>query len=627
MTNEESKSEKSDRDQRDDAAADGGGAVPIEARVGVVFWAALIVGLLLTLGGVASMMTARIGSTPSLMLFCSGLGVVFGAFGATATIRYKGVVIAGVTATAIALLAVLDYYISDNYVEIEIKGYPEGARLSLTGDRDYPGAENGDLRKYDFIVLGREIRSHVLGVIVEVDDEDAAGESRPRYFNCIRKAEVEPFLGSGRLLQWRFGSDMAFLEDEDSTITVEGECRRDTNDASATAAEAAPLDLSRLGLIAAALAGEEPKSLPELFAELESKSSAVRRAARGKLAAYGPDGVRPMLDRLASGEKSYQTRLGIVVSLAHMLRDDKWPREAIAGQFGDDDLRRLAAAAGDSDKTLRIYATEILVALDDPRIVRIALESLSSMSADGRYNLLLTVESAYPKLTGDARDDVDQRLNALRPDVGEQSNAVIDRILLLNAASAISFRALKEQYVQRYKNAKLRAEYVANIDDHVDRLRSNHKVYEEVAAPLGIPWYFVGILHGLNAGYDFSTHLHNGDPLTERTVHVPAGRPAKGTPPFSWAESARDALELADVPAWQDWGLAGMLYQFERLNGFGYRKLGTPSPYLWSFTDQYSSGSFVADGKFDLDAVAKQAGAAAILLRLIETGTIEPPKM
>jgi lysozyme family protein len=60
-----------------------------------------------------------------------------------------------------------------------------------------------------------------------------------------------------------------------------------------------------------------------------------------------------------------------------------------------------------------------------------------------------------------------------------------------------------------------------------------------------VPWELIAALHEREAGGSFKGHLHNGDPLTGRTYHVPAGRPAKGSPPFTWEASAIDALTMA----------------------------------------------------------------------------------
>ena len=126
----------------------------------------------------------------------------------------------------------------------------------------------------------------------------------------------------------------------------------------------------------------------------------------------------------------------------------------------------------------------------------------------------------------------------------------------------------------------------------------------------------VAALHSLEAGQRFTTHLHNGDPLTARTVHVPKNRPRSGQPPFTWEASAKDAL--ADLKKVPEWTVPVMLFQFERYNGFGYRRRHPEvlSPYLWSFTSNYTRGKFVADGTFSSTAVSKQCGAVALLLRM-----------
>jgi lysozyme family protein len=62
-----------------------------------------------------------------------------------------------------------------------------------------------------------------------------------------------------------------------------------------------------------------------------------------------------------------------------------------------------------------------------------------------------------------------------------------------------------------------------------------------------------------------------------------------------------------------DWSVPHMLFLLERYNGFGYRSRGVPTPYLWSLSNLYEKGKFVADGVFDPAAVSKQCGAAVML--------------
>ena len=152
---------------------------------------------------------------------------------------------------------------------------------------------------------------------------------------------------------------------------------------------------------------------------------------------------------------------------------------------------------------------------------------------------------------------------------------------------------------------------------YVKRLKHGQPNYELVEREVGVPWVFVGVIHGMECGFNFAGHLHNGDRLTARTVNVPKGRPKDGEPPFTWLQSALDALRMKKLDSVTDWSVPHMLYLLEGYNGFGYRRRAMPSPYLWSFSNVYEKGKFVMDGKFDPNAVSKQCGAALMLKAIL----------
>lgn len=156
------------------------------------------------------------------------------------------------------------------------------------------------------------------------------------------------------------------------------------------------------------------------------------------------------------------------------------------------------------------------------------------------------------------------------------------------------------------------------IEARVGHLQANAPRYKALGQTLQIPWFFIGIVHSLESNFDFTGHLHNGDPLTGRTVRVPAGRPAAGQPPFRWEDSAADAMRMKDLAGQSDWSIARMLFRWESYNGFGYRRLGLATPYLWSFSQHYRRGLFVRDHEFDPDKVSRQCGAAVLLKALQE---------
>lgn len=141
--------------------------------------------------------------------------------------------------------------------------------------------------------------------------------------------------------------------------------------------------------------------------------------------------------------------------------------------------------------------------------------------------------------------------------------------------------------------------------------------YKAVVKEWDLPWYVVGALHNMESDMDFTRHLHNGDKLTARTTHVPAGRPIVGTPPFTWEESAKDALIMRGMDHITDWSISHMLLTVEGYNGFGYARKGRLSPYLWSGSNNYTKGKYVADGKYDPEAISNQIGAALILKQFV----------
>lgn len=155
------------------------------------------------------------------------------------------------------------------------------------------------------------------------------------------------------------------------------------------------------------------------------------------------------------------------------------------------------------------------------------------------------------------------------------------------------------------------------INSIVAKITTGKSKYQEVESVTGVPWFFIGVIHSMEANNDFTKHLHNGDSLKAKTVNVPKGRPI-GVPPFTWKASAVDALKYMGYDKVTDWTVPNMLYLFEKYNGFGYRKKGIYSPYLWSFSNLYTKGKFIADGKYDPNAVSKQIGAAVILKTVMQ---------
>lgn len=190
--------------------------------------------------------------------------------------------------------------------------------------------------------------------------------------------------------------------------------------------------------------------------------------------------------------------------------------------------------------------------------------------------------------------------------------------------ASVSYDDIKEELFTLWVEIALRADKLTTIDQIIDRIGVKKSRYAVIEAATGVPWYVVAVVHSLEASLNFECHLHNGDPLSARTVHVPAGRPVAGHPPFAWEESAIDAVRHDGLDGISTWNIERTLYTLERFNGFGYRKYHpeVKTPYLWSFSNHYVRGKYISDGSWSPTAISKQCGAAVLLRRMIDRGFI-----
>jgi lysozyme family protein len=183
---------------------------------------------------------------------------------------------------------------------------------------------------------------------------------------------------------------------------------------------------------------------------------------------------------------------------------------------------------------------------------------------------------------------------------------------------ATSFAVLAPEYEQMFKVMRLTVPS-EQVDLVIAKIQASLPRYAALEKTTGVPWFVIGVAHYLERGLDFEVHLHNGDPLGDRTVKPPVGRPLSGQPPFTWDDSARDAFELAGFGRVQDWPLTRILFELERYNGFGYRRSHViNSPYLWNCTSQYTKGLYRVDHVFDPLAVPDRCGGAALIKRMLD---------
>jgi lysozyme family protein/peptidoglycan hydrolase-like protein with peptidoglycan-binding domain len=177
------------------------------------------------------------------------------------------------------------------------------------------------------------------------------------------------------------------------------------------------------------------------------------------------------------------------------------------------------------------------------------------------------------------------------------------------------FEDLKPEYADLWQRVEVRSDRVAAVNQIATRLLGFKSRYQSVSRTTDVPWFVIAVIHNRESDANFATYLGNGEPLNRTTRLVPAGR----GPFASWEAGAIDALAVDHLDKITDWTPERACYAFETFNGFGYRNQHPPvnSPYLWSFSNLYQSGKYVADRQFRPSAVDPQCGTMPIIKQIM----------
>jgi lysozyme family protein len=188
---------------------------------------------------------------------------------------------------------------------------------------------------------------------------------------------------------------------------------------------------------------------------------------------------------------------------------------------------------------------------------------------------------------------------------------------------------IKAEYRRLYEGCAIKAKYRNAVQADMEQVLKNKPRYDIVEGKTKVRWYVIGVIHNLEASFNFSGHLHNGDDISRRTHTEPKGLPKNWEPPKSasdWEESAVDALTHDRFTGNTDWSLERTLYLLEGYNGWGPRQAHRMhTPYLWSYSESYTSGKYDYDGHWNATLTSDQCGAAVLMKALQEAGHISPP--
>jgi len=407
-------------------------------RAGPVFKYGLAIGIFLILLGGLSFGLSLTNRTLEMLVICSGLGIILGAFGSTASVKapIQGITLTGVAAMAVALFLVLLSQLDDRYVLIQLRGSDlSQAQVELVGDEPYLSAFRKLSRTHEFVIFSKEIKRPLLSMMITLPDQ------RELFFECIRASAIRPHLASGEILTWEFraprdDADTPKIFDVDAGRYIAeniGGCNLPVAGAAVPgAADAAePSRLPSFALVPGAFAQTsraDPATVRKLLADLEVDAAHVRRDARSELAKLGVDMVEPVLAAVSRHGASYRTRLGGIVALTEMMRENKARRADIIARINTPGLGALVSASADPDRTIRIYASEFLYDLGDPRAIGLALRQFPRASDNGRYNLLLVVKGAVPYASPARKAQTAVQVNALKASGTPKTNQLIESI-------------------------------------------------------------------------------------------------------------------------------------------------------------------------------------------------------
>ncbi|EGO62441.1 hypothetical protein, partial [Acetonema longum] len=146
--------------------------------------------------------------------------------------------------------------------------------------------------------------------------------------------------------------------------------------------------------------------------------------------------------------------------------------------------------------------------------------------------------------------------------------------------------------------------------------KKNKATYEEISKKTGVPPELIAALHYRESGCDFTTYLHNGDPLGKPTTHVPEGKNFN-----NFTDAAVDALleksyirDKYGLSANSD-DMAAMMAFAESYNGLGYYQYhkDTVSPYVYSGTNVYQKGKYDWDSHYNPTLVDAQPGVYLLI--------------
>jgi lysozyme family protein len=143
----------------------------------------------------------------------------------------------------------------------------------------------------------------------------------------------------------------------------------------------------------------------------------------------------------------------------------------------------------------------------------------------------------------------------------------------------------------------------------------NRGRYNNVSRQTNMPAKLIAALHWRESSGNFNTYLHQGDPLGRPAVNWPMNIPIF----HNWEDAAVHAINMKKGLQTQlemtsdTTDVASIATYAEGYNGLGYHYKEKPSPYVYSGSNQYSSGKYVRDGRYNPSVKDTQIGVLPLI--------------
>ena len=395
-------------------------------------WLAMVVGLLLMVGGFAAHIFVGSAGVKENLSLASGVAVILSAFGGQATVRGKAFVFAGSAGIAAALFYFLNSQpanLTNSYVQGRITNLPVGSyQVQLKFSEPTYANHSFENTQFQFVALASDI-TKVEEASLEITKLQQNVVISDDTFS-IPVACFKPWIGIDKLIDWHYDPIENVLREafgEHHIIAGPPQTKTESCTTSAGTAQASmaidPKILANLLPISSAQAAELYNTAPatdqidEALASLNSANNDVRRGARDVLSRISPQDVRRVLDYAQAHKDDAVVTLGISVGLTELLRRDKTLGAKVTLTQPDIDL--LLNFATSTDRTLRIYSGEFLYDLGSPDVAKTALSRAAQLGADtarddARFNLLFVAQDGYRKLPDEDKKNLAPAFTAIQ---------------------------------------------------------------------------------------------------------------------------------------------------------------------------------------------------------------------